>query len=225
MLSWVKEVAEDALQHGLSLLDTCTTARQLVDVETALRAAIATWRLADHDTPAAAAAPARKRAAVSGASGAAAAPIALPAAARDAAAKSAHTWDGVCEVVLGTNLSLWQEVFYPLFIARSKQIISAGFESVLAGVAPQVDALMRQAESQPPEPAGEVVSYRWPDETVAATLSNGLALGADGLGDSAQGQAGVCSASPYTHRHTYADTCGHSPQQMRSDLAHIASEG
>jgi hypothetical protein len=174
----------------LQLLQACTSARELVGMEDAVKDAIAAWQPSGGSSSSGkgssginggtAGAPNAKRARVTpgssilgadlgalgsgGVLGAAGAGGVNGNTSVPGASQQHHlqSWEAVCEWVLGAPLNLWQELFHAPFMERAKQLVSAAFKGVGAAVEAQLEECLAQAASCKAEPAGHVSCVRWP---------------------------------------------------------------
>jgi hypothetical protein len=196
----------------LQLLQACSSARELVGMEDAVRGAIAAWQPPGGSSSSTGmkgssgvtnGAPHAKRARVTpgssilgGDSGAVGAGGGINGTAGSQQGGQQHhlqSWEAVCEWVLGAPLNLWQDVFHAPFMERAKQLVSAAFKGVGAAVEAQLVDCLAQAAACKAEPAGRVSCVRWPLAPVSQQ-------GGDSAPRQGAGSGGVTGAVLWSER-------------------------
>lgn len=188
--AWLADVAAACSEHGLQLLQCCSSAHSLLDAEQAVQLAIAEWSPAQTADAAAAAGDAAaldvqatsdqaSTAAVSagngsgsrlGRAGSSAAGLMVSSGKGSAAAGSPRAlggrvlseWDVTCERVLGQKLDLWQVLFHAAFLERAKAIIADCLQDAAGSIHEPLRSALKQAAAHPAEPAGQLQPGSWP---------------------------------------------------------------
>eukprot|EP00887_Chlorella_sp_A99_P006773 scaffold2.g6773.t1 len=154
---WLDKVSQQMRQLGGGLLASCASGPDLLAVESAVRSALEGWRFSvcpqKDDTTA-------------GATGGAASLALLVEGEAPEAGSMAMAWSDVCQWVLAQPCGLWQLLLEVPLVDRAKQLVAAGFTSLVTEVSELVDAALAEAAGLPPCAPGSYQLGGWADELV-----------------------------------------------------------
>lgn len=137
---WLDQLSQQLRQLGGRLLGPCTSGQALLNVEAAVKAALAAWHYALQAPEVAAAAE--------------------PGAVDTAVVMS---WSDICQWVLGRACPLWPLLFEQPLLERAKQLVSRDFNSAMDEVATLLGNALQEAASIPACAPGTAQAGSWSD--------------------------------------------------------------